>query len=116
MTTEIIPFKEPRALASLATKSPAVFLPNEKAAELFFGLFAANIRNKDTRRAYYKAACRLSDWCENRGLLDVADVKPPHVAEYIEMLGPPRSPQDGEPCRHPHDAALRPARGFGLAR
>ena len=27
-----------------------------------------------------------------------------------------RSPQDGEPCRHPHHAALRPARRCGLAR
>ncbi len=27
-----------------------------------------------------------------------------------------RSPQDGEPCRHPHHAALRPARGCRLAR
>ena len=42
MTAEIIPFKEPRALAGLAAKPPAVFLPNEKAAERFFGFFTAN--------------------------------------------------------------------------
>ena len=36
-STEIIPFKEPRALVGLAAKPPAVFLPNEKAAERFFG-------------------------------------------------------------------------------
>ena len=35
---EIIPFKEPRSLAGLAVKPPAVFLPNEKTAELFFRL------------------------------------------------------------------------------
>ena len=68
MSADIVAFKEPRSLAGLAAKLPAVFLPNEKAAERFFGFFTANIRNKNTRRAYYKAACRFSDWCEGRGL------------------------------------------------
>jgi hypothetical protein len=76
--------KEPRALAGLAAKLPAVFLPDEKEAERFFGFFTANIRNRNTRRAYYKAACRFSDWCEGRGLSDLAGVKPLHVAAYIE--------------------------------
>jgi hypothetical protein len=59
MTAEIIQLKEPRALAGLAAKPPAVFLPNEEAQDRFFGFFTANIRNKNTRRAYYKAACRF---------------------------------------------------------
>jgi hypothetical protein len=67
MSPEIIPFKEPRALAGLAAKPAAVFPPNEKAAERFVGFFMANIRNKNTRRANYKAACRISHWCESRG-------------------------------------------------
>jgi integrase/recombinase XerD len=53
-------------------------------------LFTANIRNKNTRRAYYKAACRFSDWCEVRELLDLAKVKPLHIAAYIKMLGLPQ--------------------------
>ena len=61
---EIIPFKEPRALAGLAAKLPAVFLPDKKAAERFFGFFTADHQNKNARRAYYKAACRFADWCE----------------------------------------------------
>jgi hypothetical protein len=51
----LVPIKEPRALAGMAGKLPVVFLPNEKAAERFFGFFTANHRNKNTRRAYYKA-------------------------------------------------------------
>ena len=105
----LIPFKEPRSLAGLAVKPPAVFLPNEKTAERFFGFFTANHQNKNTRRAYYKAACRFSDWCEGRGLLDLADVKPPHVAAYIEWLG--RAEPDGaglsKPTVKQHLAALR---------
>lgn len=50
----------------LAAKPPAVFLPVEKAAERFFGFFTSHIRNPNTRRAYYKAACRFSDGCEGR--------------------------------------------------
>ena len=107
--TEIISFKEPRALAGLAVKPPAVFLPNEKTAERFFGFFTANIHNKNTRRAYYKAACRFADWCEGRGLLDLAQVKPPHVAAYIEGLtvARPVGPGLSKPTVKQHLAALR---------
>ena len=107
-STELISFKEPRALAGLAVKPPALFLPDRKTAERFFGFFMANHQNKNTRRAYYRAACRFSDWCESRGL-DLADVKPPHVAAYVEMLG--ASEPDGaglsKPSVKQHLAALR---------
>src|SRR5271155_1121108 len=103
MTGEIIPFKEPRSLAGLAAKLPAVFLPNEKAAERFFGFFTANIRNKNTRRAYYKAACRFADWCEGRGILDLTAIKPISVAAFIEELLAAHS----KPTVKQHLAALR---------
>ena len=77
-------------LAGLAAKPPAVFLPDRKAGELFFGFFTAHIRNRNTRRAYYKAACRFSDWCEGRGLLDLGVVKPPHA-----VRGPKYSQKKG---------------------
>jgi site-specific recombinase XerD len=78
-------------------------------AERFFGFFTANIPNKNTRRAYYKAACRFSDWCEVKGLLDLAHVKPLHVAAYIEMLGLPEPQGQGlsNPTVKQHLAALR---------
>ena len=108
MSAEIIPFKEPRALAGLAVKPPALFLTSEKTAERFFGFFTANHRNKNTRRAYYKAACRFSNWCGARGL-DLADVKPPHVAAYIEVLGlaEPDGAGLSKPSVKQHLAALR---------
>src|SRR3954454_699163 len=103
MSTDLIPLKEPRSLAGLAAKLPAVFVPDEKTAERFFGFFTANIRNKNTRRAYYKAACRFSDWCEASGLVALSQVKPLHVAAYIETL------QGGlsKPSVKQHLAALR---------
>lgn len=48
---EILIMKEPRALADMAAKVPAPFLPDERTAERFFGFFTANVRNKHTRRA-----------------------------------------------------------------
>ena len=108
MTAELITFREPCELAGMATRLPAVFLSSEATAERFFGFFTANIRNPNTRRAYYKAACRFSDRCEGRGL-GLADVKPPHVAAYIEMLGMPVPEGQGlsKPSVKQHLAALR---------
>jgi len=108
-TGAIISLKDPRELAGTAAKSPALFLPSEKAGERFFGFFTAHIRNKNTRRAYYKAVCRFSDWCEGQGLLDLAQVKPPYVAAYVEMLGTPAPDGAGlsKPTVKQHLAALR---------
>ncbi len=104
---EVITVEEPRLLVGLTMKTPAIFLPNKKAGERFFGFFTAHIRNKNTRRAYYKAACRFSDWCEGRGVLDLGDVKPPHIAAYIEMLGLPEGQGLSKPTVKQHLAALR---------
>ena len=84
--TEIIHLPVPRGLAALSANAPALFLPNTKTAERFFDFFTSNIRNKNTRRAYYKAICRFSEWCAGRGVKDLALVKPFHVAAYIEGL------------------------------
>jgi site-specific recombinase XerD len=88
-TTELVPIIVPRSLATITGTAPALFLPDARAGERFFEFFTANIRNKNTRRAYYKATGRFSQWCEGRGLLDLAAVKPLHVAGYIEWLGLP---------------------------
>jgi integrase/recombinase XerC len=55
--------------------------------ERFLEFFAANIRNKHTRRAYAQATREFLAWCENVAIASVADVRPLHVAAYIEQLG-----------------------------
>jgi site-specific recombinase XerD len=57
----------------------------------FWEFFAANIRNKHTRRAYSQAAREFLAWCERAGVASVADVRPLHVAAYTEQLGRERS-------------------------
>jgi hypothetical protein len=37
--SEVIAYKEPRTPVGLAAKLPAMYLPNEKAAERFFSFF-----------------------------------------------------------------------------
>jgi site-specific recombinase XerD len=80
-----------------------LFLPEPKASERFWEFFTANIRNRNTRRAYYNAACRFSEWCEDHGIDDLARVRPIHVAAFIEELLQELS----KPSVKQHLAALR---------
>jgi integrase/recombinase XerC len=77
--------------------SPALQLPalvqaaGDGARTRFLEFFAANIRNKNTRRAYAQATREFLAWCESAGVASIADVKPLHVAAYIEQLARERS-------------------------
>jgi site-specific recombinase XerD len=57
----------------------------------FLEFFAADIRNKHTRRAYAQATSEFLFWCESAGVASIADVKALHVAAYIEQLSRERS-------------------------
>jgi len=52
----------------------------------FIEFFTANIRNPNTRKAYYLAACEFFDWCDQAGL-NLLDIEPVHVAAWVESLG-----------------------------
>jgi len=57
---------------------------DEKTQKRFLEFFAATIRNKNTRAAYYRAVCKFFRWCEARGLTQIAQVEPLIVAAFIE--------------------------------
>jgi integrase/recombinase XerD len=57
------------------------------AAQRFLEFFTVNIRNPNTRAAYGRAAGAFLRWCEARGLAELRQVQPVHVAAYIEELG-----------------------------
>ncbi len=86
----------------MATRLPALFIPDERTAKRFFGFFTANIRNQHTRRAYFKAACRVSDWCESHQL-PLPRIEPHHVALYVEEM----SRELSKPSVKQHLAGLR---------
>src|SRR5580693_3883714 len=56
----------------------------ESAGMRFLEFFAANIRNPNTRRAYYRAAEEFLAWCASVGVPSIAAVQPVHVATWIE--------------------------------
>ena len=80
---------------SVALAHPAVpalvAAADGRARERFLEFFAARIRNRHTRRAYAIAAREFLAWCEAAGVASIAEVKPLHVAAYVEQLGRERS-------------------------
>ena len=56
----------------------------ETASRRFLEFFAATIRNKNTRVAYYRAVCQFFAWCDHHKLGGIDDIEPLHVSAYIE--------------------------------
>jgi site-specific recombinase XerD len=82
---------------------PALYAPSAQAARRFIEYFVANIRNLNTRRAYFRAVLEFAAWCETHRIVEIIDVEPVHVAAYVEMLGRRLS----KPSVKQHLAALR---------
>ena len=61
------------------------------AGRRFVEFFTANIRNPNTRKAYYRAASEFFDWCD-QARLGLLDIEPVHVAARVERLGRGFSP------------------------
>src|SRR5271170_7117251 len=75
----------------------------EGAARRFLEFFTVNIRNRNTRAAYARAAAVFLRWCEGQGITRLQDVQPVHVAAYVEKLGREMSP----PSVKQHLACIR---------
>ena len=78
-----------KSLPALITSTalPALICDaGDQAARRFLEFFAATIRNKNTREAYYRAVWRFFDWCEAAKIGSLVDIEPIHVAAYIESL------------------------------
>ena len=65
--------------------------------------FAANIRNKNTRMAYYRAVCHFFGWVGQHQIGELADIEPLHVAAYIDTL----QATAAKPTVKQHLAAIR---------
>ncbi len=69
-----------------AALPPALIRAGPRAAEKFVEFFTAAIRNPNTRRAYHHASLKFFDWWGAVGL-PLDQIRPVHVAGYIEALG-----------------------------
>jgi len=91
------------ALADHRPALPAfVAAAGARAKKRFVEFFTAQIRNANTRVAYYHAVTQFLAWIQPLGL-ELGAVEPVHVATYIEQLGHRRS----APTVKQHLAALR---------
>jgi integrase/recombinase XerD len=82
---------------SALVRKPDVILPaliagaGREASRRFLEFFTVNIRNRNTRAAYGRAAGDFLRWCEGKGIEALGDIQPVHVAAYIERLQGERS-------------------------
>jgi hypothetical protein len=63
--------------ASNAVVPALIAARGRHAGRRFVEFFTANIRNPNTRKAYYRAACEFFDWCDNAGF-GLLDIEPVH--------------------------------------
>src|SRR6266702_8688622 len=105
-THQLVPL-EPSTAVKLTTGS--LFVPTiiadagDQAARRFLEFFAATIRNKNTRMAYYRAVLQFVAWCAQHELRQLVDIEPLHVAAYIEEL----QKHFAKPSVKQHLAAIR---------
>ncbi|MBV9825351.1 MAG: tyrosine-type recombinase/integrase [Alphaproteobacteria bacterium] len=105
MSQEIVPPQSKTALVSASeiVVPAAIAAAGEPAVRRFLEFFAATIRNKNTRMAYYRATCSFFAWLEQHGISELIAIEPLHVAAYVEAL------QDSaaKPTVKQHLAAVR---------
>ncbi len=82
---QLVPFR------SVVASPALIAAAGESAKVRFIEFFTANIRNRNTRRAYAQAVSEFLAWCEERHVPSIAAVQPVHVAGYIEELTRERS-------------------------
>jgi site-specific recombinase XerD len=80
MTTSLILAPAPSLV------SARLFAPTPKAARRVLEFFTAQINNDHTRKAYLNATRRFAAWCEAKGLHELSEVHPFHVATFIKEL------------------------------
>ena len=74
-------------LASATQVVPTVIAEaGEMAARRFMEFFAATIRNRNTRMAYYRDVRHFFAWCEHHQVGRPDDIEPLHIAAYVEQL------------------------------
>src|SRR5579859_5485963 len=102
---ELVPQPAFRSVATAAdiVIPAAIAGAGEHAARRFLEFFAATIRNRNTRLAYYRACCSFFAWLERHEITELADIEPLHVAAYVEAM----QASAAKPTVKQHLAAIR---------
>ena len=87
MDNHDIILRPPGQLGRLLPRLPSpIVAAGKNACRKFVEFFTANIRNRNTRQAYARAARRFFAWCETHTIA-LEQLEPMLVASYIEELG-----------------------------
>ena len=71
-------------LITSSSSLPSLFTARPETRSRLRDFFTSHIRNVNTRRAYMEAVRQFSAFCAERGILDLAQVEPVHVAAFVE--------------------------------
>src|SRR5260370_31504716 len=93
----------PHPLPCPRRASRCAVAPTPKAAKRVIEFFTTEINNDHPRKAYLNATRRFAQWCEARGIGELAGVEPFHVAAFIKEL----QGKFSAPTVKQHLAALR---------
>ena len=92
MTTTLT-VSNPKNLTSDSRTVPAIISQSgEDALTRFLEFFAAQIRNRNTREAYARAVTQFFHWLPSHHVGSLLDIKPIHVAAWIEQKTQTQSP------------------------
>lgn len=80
-----------------------LFTPTPAAARRTLEFFTTQINNDHTRKAYLNATRRFAGWCDARGIAQLTNVQPFHVAAFVKDL----QSELAAPSVKQHLAALR---------
>jgi site-specific recombinase XerD len=103
--SELVPYQPSGSIAEHAANAavPALVADaGDDAARRFLEFFAATIRNRNTRVAYFNNVRQFFAWCERRGIDGLKRIEPIH-ALYVEDL----SRSFSKPTVKQHLAAVR---------
>jgi site-specific recombinase XerD len=103
---DLVPARAARTAVSLSGNvviPAAITGAGDKAVRRFLEFFAATIRNRNTREAYYRAARSFFAWLDQNGIDALDDIEPLHVSLYIETL----QTTAAKPTVKQHLAAIR---------
>jgi len=83
---ELIAVDESKPIVSFAEGLPSVLqFAGQDVMRAFVTFFTDNIRNKNTRDAYFRNATGFFEWCERKGLA-FADIESFHISAYVEQM------------------------------
>ena len=68
-----------------------LYTPTPQATRRVVEFFTTQISNDHTRRAYLIVLKTFSAWCETKGIRELGQVEPVHIAAYLKELGQHRS-------------------------